>query len=83
MRLTVDTLDLYTAEKLVAGKQDKLRAEAKQDALRAASAREFEVTEHLLSIQAVRAAGGLVRRSATRVWNGCAKGKAALGRASR
>ena len=79
----MDTLDLYTAEKLVTGKQAELRAEAKQDALRAASARESEVTEHLLSIQAVRAAGGLVRRSATRVWNGSVKGKAALRRASR
>lgn len=71
---TVDTLDLYTAEKLVARKQAELRA---------ASARESEVTEYMLSIRAIRAAARLVRRAATQVWNGSAKRAAMLGRASR
>jgi hypothetical protein len=72
----VDTLDLYTAEKLVTGKHAELRAQAKQDALSAALARESKMTAHLVSIRAIRAVGSRVRNAATRVWSSSVKGKA-------
>lgn len=78
-----EMLDPFTAEKLVAGKQAELRAEARPAAQREAVARESNVTEHLRSIREIRGAGRLVLRTVTNVWNGSVKGAAGLVRASR
>src|SRR5712691_4859600 len=79
----VDTFDMYTAEKLVAGKQAELRAEAEQTALCAVLARQSLATELLLPIRALQTAGRLVRRSANIAWNSTVKGTAAFDKANR
>ena len=76
-------LDPFTAEKLVAGKQAELLAEARQAALLEAVAQGSNVTEHPLSLREIRAAGRLVLRTVTDVWNRSVKGAAGLVRASR
>ncbi len=62
-------MDPYTAEKLVAYKHAELRAQARRAVPDKAWAP--ETTEHLVWIRALLAAsGGLVRRTATQIWNG-------------
>ena len=62
-----EVLDPYIAERLVAGKQAELRAEAKRAALRAALARKSPMTEYHRSIGAIGVARRLLRRGATQV----------------
>ncbi len=61
-------MDPYTAEKLVAYKHAELRAQARRAV--PDTAWTPQTTERLVWIRALRAAGGLVRRTATQVWNG-------------
>jgi hypothetical protein len=57
-------VDPYLAEKLVAGKQAELRAEAIQAAVRAELSRGSGVTGQSVWVKAMRAAAILVRRRA-------------------
>jgi hypothetical protein len=63
-------LDPYVAEKVVAGKQAELRAEAIQVALRAELSRASDVTEQSLWVKAMRAAANTcapLRKLATKL----------------
>ena len=79
----MDLLDPYIAEKVVAHKQDELRAEAKESALRSAMVRESGSAAHRQWIRAVRSARVLLRLCATVAWREGVNGATPLGEADR
>lgn len=73
----MNSMDSYTAEKLVAGKQAELRAAAAREALLEGD----QISTRALS--AIRIAASLARRAATQIQSGGARAAAAFGWAGR
>ena len=74
-------MDPYIARRLVAYRQAELLEEARQSALRAALAQ--EPTKQVMSMRGMRAAGSLLLRGVTQVWNIRVREAVAVGRAAR
>src|SRR5260370_17286319 len=64
----MNTMDPFTAGKLVNFKQADLRAEAEQTALRAAMTEKFNVSQRLLSIGVIQSAARVFHRVQTRLF---------------